>query len=53
MTWLDSFDQKWNSPYYGNGLAGQFSEMESAPRFPVPSLAVVRTGKGWRHNEIF
>ena len=31
--WLDSFDQKWNSHYDGNGVAGQFWQMESAIRF--------------------
>ena len=27
---MDSLDQKWNSNYDGNGLAGQFSQLESA-----------------------
>ena len=30
LIWLDSFDSKWNSYYNGNGLAGQFRQMESA-----------------------
>ena len=28
--WMVSFDWKWNSHYDGNGLAGQFWQMESA-----------------------
>ena len=30
LIWLDSFDKKWNSHYEGNGLPGQFWQMESA-----------------------
>ena len=29
LVWLDSFDQKWNSHYDRNGLAGQFWQMKS------------------------
>ena len=30
LIWMVSFNQKWNSYYDGNGLAGQFWQMESA-----------------------
>ena len=35
LIWLDSFDKKWNSPYEGNGLPGQFWQMESALNLSV------------------
>ena len=30
LMWLDTFYQKWNSNYNGNGLAGQFWQMKGA-----------------------
>ena len=49
LIWLDSFDWKWNSHYDGNGLAGQFWQMESSlclwASFPG------RSGRGAKRKE--
>ena len=36
MTWLDSFDQKWNSPYYGNGRAVSSEKWRAPQDSPSP-----------------